>query len=65
MEDLYLKFPDQQTAEEVLAGYEGNVDIIGAIENAIGYHVNIRGETVDSFKDFIISPPLTPIRAWL
>ena len=34
--DLYLKFPDESTALEVLEDYEGAVDVIGVISKPTG-----------------------------
>jgi hypothetical protein len=34
--DLYLKFPDEATALEVLEDYEGAVDVIGVISKPTG-----------------------------
>lgn len=65
MEDLYLKFPDQSTAEEVLDGYEGSVDVIGEIEGVAGYHVNTRGPATLELEAFALNPsPSTPLRTW-
>lgn len=36
MNDIYLKFPDQQTGEELLIEYIGSVDVIGAIYRPTG-----------------------------
>lgn len=36
MNDIYLKFPDQQTAEELLIEYIGSVDVVGTIYKPTG-----------------------------
>lgn len=36
MNDIYLKFPDQQTAEAMLVEYTGSVDVIGVIYRPTG-----------------------------
>ena len=74
--DLYLKFPDEATASQVLEGYEGSVDVIGVIyrvdntdpENPIytpeeGWHVNTRGPMPDDFMPFEVFP-VQPRRIW-
>lgn len=55
MKAIYLKFPDEKTAEAVKA-YEGrdvegySVDIIGGIDGADGFHVNML--VPDDFAEF-------------
>ncbi len=44
MEDLYLRFPDQQTAEAVLDGLDGAIDIIGTIYKPTG-NVIVTGDS--------------------
>ena len=74
--DLYLKFPDEASASEVLEGYAGSVDVIGVIysvdntdpENPIttaleGWHVNTRGPMTDNLKVFSVIPEF-PRRVW-
>lgn len=76
MIDLYLKFPDEATASEVLEGYEGSVDIIGTLynvdntdpENTVvteldGWHVNTRGPITLELEAFDVTPT-TPRRVW-
>lgn len=36
MNDIYLKFPDQQTAEDLLSDYTGSIDVIGVIYKPTG-----------------------------
>lgn len=36
MNDIYLKFPDQQTAEALLSDYTGSIDVIGVIYKPTG-----------------------------
>lgn len=36
MNDIYLKFPDQQTAEDLLSDYTGSIDVIGIIYKPTG-----------------------------
>ena len=74
--DLYLKFTDEAQSIEVLAGYEGSVDVIGVIyrvdntdpENPIytpeeGWHVNTRGIITENLKVFSVIPKF-PRRIW-
>jgi hypothetical protein len=74
--DLYLKFPDEARSIEVLAGYEGSIDVIGIIyrvdntdpENPVatpedGWHVNTRGPMPDTLKPFEVFP-VKPRRIW-
>lgn len=74
--DLYLKFPDEATASEVLEGYTGSVDVIGVIysvdntdlENPVstaleGWHVNTRGIITENLKAFSVIPKF-PRRIW-
>lgn len=74
--DTYLKFTDEAQSIEVLAGYEGSVDIIGVIynvdntdpENPIvtpydGWHANTRGPMPEAFTPFEVFP-VQPRRIW-
>lgn len=74
--DLYLRFTDEAQSIEVLAGYEGSIDVIGVIyrvdntdpENPIytpeeGWHVNTRGPMPDDFMPFEVFP-VQPRRIW-
>ena len=74
--DLYLKFTDEAQSLEVMAGYEGSIDIIGIIyrvdntdpENPIytpedGWHVNTRGPMPEAFVPFEVHP-VQPRRVW-
>lgn len=74
--DLYLKFTDEAQSIEVLAGYEGSIDIIGVIyrvdntdpENPVytpedGWHVNTRGEMPETLQAFAVVPA-NPRRVW-
>jgi len=74
--DSYLKFTDEAQSIEVLAGYEGSVDVIGIIyrvdntdpENPVytpedGWHVNTRGEMPEAFVPFEVFP-VQPRRIW-
>lgn len=63
MEDLYLKFPDKQTADDVLQDYEGSIDIIGEIEGTTGWHVNTRGSVTDEMMKYSMEVA-TPYRTW-
>ena len=63
--DLYLKFTDEAQSLEVLAGYEGSIDVLGAVEGTDGWLVNTRGPITDALKAFSADPtPTTPIRVW-
>lgn len=74
--DLYLKFPDEATASQVLENYEGSVDIIGKLfdidntdpENPVvtaleGWHVNTRGLVTLELQAFSVIPTV-PRRVW-
>ena len=74
--DSYLKFTDEAQSIEVMAGYEGSIDIIGIIyrvdntdpENPIytpedGWHVNTRGEMPEALVPFSVHPT-HPRRVW-
>ena len=74
--DLYLKFTDEAQSIEVLAGYEGSIDVIGIIyrtdntdpENPVvtpedGWHVNTRGPMPEAFTPFEVFP-VQPRRIW-
>lgn len=65
MIDSYLRFPDQQTADDVLQDYEGSIDVIGEIEGTSGWHVNTRGPVTEEMTKYAIDPtPVTPYRIW-
>lgn len=65
MIDSYLRFPDQQTADDVLQDYEGSIDVIGEIEGIPGWHVNTRGPVTEEMTKYAIDPaPTTPYRIW-
>lgn len=61
--DLYLKFPDEATASQVLEGYAGSIDIIGEIEGVTGWHVNTRGPITLELEAFSVIPT-HPRRVW-
>ena len=74
--DLYLKFADEAQSIEVLADYEGSVDIIGIIyktdntdpQNPIaipedGWHVNTRGPMPEVLQQYAVNPA-HPRRVW-
>lgn len=74
--DLYLKFTDEAQSIEVMAGYEGSIDVIGIIyrvdntdpENPVytpeeGWHVNTRGEMPEALVPFSVHPT-HPRRVW-
>ena len=74
--DLYLKFPDEATASQVLEDYTGSVDVIGVIysvdntdiDNPIitpyaGWHVNTRGPITLELEAFSVIPT-NPRRVW-
>lgn len=74
--DLYLKFTDEAQSIEVLAGYEGSIDVIGVIydvdntdpENPVstalpGWHVNTRGPISAELSAFAVVPT-QPRRVW-
>jgi hypothetical protein len=76
--DLYLKFTDEAQSIEVLAGYEGSIDVIGVMyepvgsldaENGaaavviLGWHVNTRGPMPEAFTPFEVFP-VQPRRVW-
>lgn len=74
--DLYLKFTDEAQSIEVLAGYEGSIDVIGVMyttdntdpENPVvapmdGWHVNTRGPMPDHLQQYAVIPT-NPRRVW-
>lgn len=74
--DLCLKFTDEAQSIEVLAGYEGSIDVIGVIysvdntdpENLVytpydGWHVNTRGPMTLELEAFSVVPA-NPRRVW-
>ena len=74
MQDLYLSFPDEDTAKAVLFTDDRqnylNIDTIGVIykdEQAIpGWHVNVRlmpDEDGSALSAYQVNPA-TPIRVW-
>ena len=63
MIDSYLRFPDQQTADDVLQDYEGSIDVVGEIEGTPGWHVNTRGPITEALKAFAVVPT-NPRRVW-
>jgi hypothetical protein len=62
--DLLLKFTGEAKAMDVLAVYKGLTDIIGEIENATGWHVNVRGPKLPELLPYAIEAA-TPMRVWL
>lgn len=70
MKDLYLRFADE--SESIPFLYDGEspryraLDVIGPIEEAEGWHVNIRAypdEPVDALEPFLVFPE-SPQRVW-
>lgn len=74
--DLYLKFADEASASEALAGYQGSVDVIGVLHNVDetdpenpvvtpldGWHVNTRGPVTPELQAFSVIPT-NPRRIW-
>jgi hypothetical protein len=74
--DMYLRFPDEAQATQVLEGYTGSVDVIGVIynvdstdpENPVstpqdGWHVNTRGEMPEALQQYAVTPT-NPRRVW-
>lgn len=61
--DLYLKFIDEAQSIEVLAGYEGSIDVIGIIDGVDGWHVNTRGFITPELQVFSVVPT-NPRRVW-
>lgn len=61
--DLYLRFPDKQSADDVLQDYTGSIDIIGEIDGATGWHVNVRGPLTLELEAFAVEVA-TPVRVW-
>ena len=53
--DLYLKFPDEATATQALAGYTGAVDVIGVIYKPAGTETQTDEGPV---------PDMAPIDGW-
>ena len=62
--DLLLKFASEAEAIDVLAAYEGLTDIIGEIEGAMGWHVNVRGPKLPKLLAYVVEAA-TPFRVWL
>lgn len=63
--DLYLKFADEASASEALAGFDGSVDVLGMVDGFEGYLVNTRGPITPELLAFAVEPPPTqPIRVW-
>lgn len=76
MTDYYLRFPDAQTADDLLADYQGAIDIIGVIQERTGgtddepvmtaipgWHVNLRGPTIAGLEAYSVTPK-NPVRVW-
>lgn len=71
MTDHCLKFPDEMTATEALIQFEGvrevAIDTIGTIEDADGWHVNLRITDDEKLSDELLEYevfPETPARVW-
>jgi hypothetical protein len=76
--DLCLRFPDKETADDLLADYTGAIDIIGTIykvvddsdpENPVmktlsGWHVNVRGPKDSKLLPYAVTVA-TPLRVWM
>ena len=63
--DMYLKYADEASANEALAGYEGSIDVLGTVDGFEGYLVNTRGPITPELLAFAVEPPPTqPIRVW-
>ena len=79
MFDYFIKEETQETwiknavLDSVLIKNDNNeynsyygIDIIGAIPDTTGYHVNIRSQEPIEFKNLTTIPePSTPVRVWL
>jgi thiamine biosynthesis lipoprotein ApbE len=63
MIDYYLKFANESEADKVLADVEGSIDVIGKIPNAVGWHVNVRGEENVDLEKYAVEVA-TPYRVW-
>lgn len=78
MTDYTLRFPDQQTADDVLQDYTGSIDIIGTIYKPTGkmldddapemaptpgWHVNVRGPESEELAEYAVEVK-TPARVW-
>lgn len=74
--DLYLRFPDKETADDVLQLYPGSIDIIGTIHKRTGgtddepvmtalegWHVNVRGPILADLTPYAVQPQ-NPVRVW-
>lgn len=74
--DLYLRFPDKETADDVLQLYPGSIDIIGTIQKRTGgtddepvmtaldgWHVNVRGPILAELLPYAVEVK-TPTRVW-
>lgn len=62
--DLLLKFASDADAVDILAVYSGIIDIIGEIEGATGWHVNVRGPKLPELLAYAVEAA-TPFRVWL
>jgi hypothetical protein len=76
MIDLYLCAPTEKAMTAALTGLINDgghpvagvtLDLVGEIEGATGYHVNLRlTEDIDTsaLLEYIIDTPTTPYRVW-
>jgi hypothetical protein len=82
MIDYYLKFGNEAAMQSALEGagcyddkgdlitstFDYALDVIGAIENVSGFHVNwrqLQGEFPSALSSFVLDPPpATPARIW-
>lgn len=58
--DLYLQFPDEATARQVLADYPGQIDMIGVIARPTGELV----QTALSAQTVVWLPRLQALPGW-
>lgn len=61
--DMYLRFPDKESADDLLADYEGSIDIIGEIPGTTGWHVNTRGPMTEALQAYAVQVD-SPVRVW-
>ena len=74
----YIRFPDAVTGmkalddagllseegEYITASHDHALDVIGAIPDIDGWHVNYVGELLNGWEEYVVSPE-NPVRIWL
>jgi hypothetical protein len=74
----YIRFPDESTGMAALdaaglldaddhpltASHTHALDVIGAIPDCDGWHVNYIGELPEGWTEYVVSPK-QPVRVWL